>query len=738
MFERRAIILGLLSGAVAAFLTRAPCVAATPSPPPVAPIQPVTDDYFGTKIVDPYRWMEDTPNPALQGWMQAQNNYTRAILDSISGRAALLARLQAVSKGTDVHGMQIAGGRMFFTLSTNGDTPKLYYRTNDRDHLMFDPQSGVPSGSHGAILYYAPSNDGRFVAVDTAVNGAERETTILVVETSSGRVLGDRISRAWGAVPAWVGNDGFFYSRLPQPQPGAKPNEAEERQQVFFHRLGQDPDVEKPTFGFGTVRNISAVDLSGVFSAPGSRYAIGVVANGVDNVADFYAAPLPAAIRGNADWRFLGKAFNDPLAGSVDLPGAVDVALHGDTLYAIKFDVQRRTEVVRVNLRDGGTLGNAGVVIAPSDHVQRSVTAAADGLYVWSSSAGLSHLERVDYRRGTSRTIGLPLRGTLTEPATDVAKAGVVFGMTTWTQPLQYFAYDPGTTEVAAAGVRSTSAADFSAITTDEVWVTSKDGTRVPLSILHERGISLDGSHPTHLAAYGAYGVALEAQFFAFGIPWLERGGIIAIAHVRGGGEFGEPWHIAGKGAQKQHTIDDFIACAEYLVSAGYTSHAKLAASGGSAGGITIGNAIVQRPDFFAVAVDSHGMTNMLRFEQTANGPPNVPEFGSVKTEPGFKQLYSISAYHHVVDGTAYPAMLLMTGASDPRVDPWMVAEMAARLQAATSSGKPVLFRVDYKSGHGVGDSTAEFNEQLADEWAFELWQMGDPQFQPLLIIRAH
>ena len=269
------------------------------------------------------------------------------------------------------------------------------------------------------------------------------------------------------------------------------------------------------------------------------------------------------------------------------------------------------------------------------------------------------------------------------------------------------------------------------AYTTDEVTVISKDGTRVPLSIMHERGIALDGAHPTELIGYGAYGESIEAGFYAGFTPWLERGGIFAFSHIRGGGEFGEPWHLAGKGPQKQHTIDDFIASADYLIANRYTSRAKLAGVGASAGGITVGNAIVQQPQLFAVAIDEVGMTDMLRFEQTANGPGNVPEFGSVKTEEGFRQLYAMSAYNHVVDGTAYPAILLTTGANDPRVAPWIVAKMAARLQAATSSGKPVLLRVDYGGGHGVDSSIAQFNQEVADEESFELWQMGDPQFQP-------
>src|SRR6185369_10665012 len=214
-------------------------------------------------------------------------------------------------------------------------------------------------------------------------------------------------------------------------------------------------------------------------------------------------------------------------------------------------------------------------------------------------------------------------------------------------------------------------------------------------------------------------------------LAWLERGGVLAVASVRGGGEFGSDWHNAARVVKgnKQNTISDFIACAEYLVSAGYTSKAKLAGTGGSAGGITIGGAITQRPELFAAAQSAVGVSDMLRMELTPNGPPNIPEFGTVKNAEQFKAMFAISPYHHVQDGAAYPAVIVTTGANDPRVEAWEPAKMAARLQAATSSGKPVLLRVEFDAGHGVGSTKAQAVSETADVWSFFLWQMGDPAF---------
>ena len=232
------------------------------------------------------------------------------------------------------------------------------------------------------------------------------------------------------------------------------------------------------------------------------------------------------------------------------------------------------------------------------------------------------------------------------------------------------------------------------------------------------------------LQGYGSYGITLDPAFVPHFIPWLERGGVWGIAHVRGGDEYGEDWHNAGRKLTKQNTIGDMIACAEFLVKEKYTSAQHLAAQGGSAGGITVGGALTQRPDLFAAILDDVGVSDALRSETTSNGPPNVPEFGSVKTEDGFKGLFAMDAYVHVKDGTPYPAVMLTTGVNDPRVDSWQAGKMTARLQAATSSGKPILLRVDYDAGHGFGSGRAQRNQLVADELSFALWQFGDPEFQ--------
>ncbi|HEY1629286.1 MAG TPA: prolyl oligopeptidase family serine peptidase, partial [Tepidisphaeraceae bacterium] len=265
----------------------------------------------------------------------------------------------------------------------------------------------------------------------------------------------------------------------------------------------------------------------------------------------------------------------------------------------------------------------------------------------------------------------------------------------------------------------------------EEVEAKSYDDTPVPLSISHKKGIKFDGSNPTILYAYGAYGMTEDPGFGGTWLTWMQHGGIFAVAHVRGGGERGEEWHLAGYKLTKPNTWRDLIFCAQYLVDRKYTSPAKLGIMGGSAGGITIGRALTERPDLFAAAVPEVGCLNTLRAEFSPNGPPNIPEFGTVTTQEGFEDLLAMDAYHHVHDGWKYPATLITTGSNDPRVASWIPAKFAARLEAANASDKPILLRVDYQGGHGIGESKQQAMEESADEFAFFMWQFGEPAFQP-------
>jgi prolyl oligopeptidase len=318
--------------------------------------------------------------------------------------------------------------------------------------------------------------------------------------------------------------------------------------------------------------------------------------------------------------------------------------------------------------------------------------------------------------------------------AASLTVPGPVIKMTSWTKPGDYYRYNPATASAVATGLEPENAIDPKDFVSEEQKAPAPDGTLIPLSIIYKKGTKLDGSNPTALIGYGAYGEVWKPGFGRRYSVWIERGGILAVAHVRGGGEFGEAWHLAGQKLNKPNTWRDFIASAQYLIDHKYTSMPKLGIWSQSAGGILIGRSITERPDLFAAAVDGVPSSDTVREETSANGPPNIPEFGSVATEDGFKGLLEMSSYAHVKAGTKYPAMMVTAGVNDPRVDPWQGAKMAARLQAATASGKPVLLRVNYDAGHGITDTVAQQVSDWTDIFTFFLWQFGEKDFQPSVL----
>ncbi len=297
--------------------------------------------------------------------------------------------------------------------------------------------------------------------------------------------------------------------------------------------------------------------------------------------------------------------------------------------------------------------------------------------------------------------------------------------------PHVWLHYDPTARRLTDTHILPGFPRDLSGYETVETTATASDGTRIPLSIVTRKGLPHDGKRPTYLVGYGSYGISYDPAFSPTFLPWLDRGGIYAIAHVRGGGEGGQAWHDGGKIATKQNTVHDFIACAEALVARGYTDPAHLGGEGNSAGGILIGGAITQRPDLFRAALIRVGATNTLREEYTVGGPANIPEFGTVQDSSQFPAMLAMDAYNHVREGVAYPATLLTGGLNDPRVTVWIPAKMTAKLQASSSSGRPVLFRVEFDAGHGIGSTRTQRDDETADEFAFLLWQFGEAGYQP-------
>ena len=689
--------------------------------PPKAAIHEVTDTYFGMKIVDPYRWMEDAKSPETAAWMRGQADYTRAYLDRLPMRAQLLKRFEELSEtGVRVSGVQRAGNFYFYYRVAPGENDRrLYVREGFKgaERLLVDPEKLSSPGKRYSIDSYNPSFDGKYVSYTVSIGGSENGE-MRVIETATGRDLGERIDRCRFGAGAWLpDNRSFLYNRLQKLAEGAPPTELYQKSRVYLHILGSNPDNDRAVFGYEVNPNIKMepAPLPFVGVPLGSKYAFALVNSGVSPNSEYYFAPLDKLRETPIPWRRVA-ALEDEVAG---------FDLHGDDVYFTTYKNTPRFKVIRVNLAQPD-LAKAGTVFPASEAVVTNIGAAKDALYVQTLDGGMGKLWRVDYKSGAPRPIKLPYDGAGFIGWTDSQTDGLLFGLISWTKSETFFAFDPRTQTATDTTLVPPIPIDLSSIETASVKVKSHDGVMVPLVILYQRGLKRDGTNPTLLDGYGAYGITNTEPFFATGfLPWLERGGVIAMAGVRGGGEYGEEWHLAGKEKTKPNTWKDFIACAEYLINEKYTSAAHLSGMGGSAGGILIGNSITERPDLFGAAVDAVGDNNALRFETTSNGVPNIPEFGSVKTEEGFQALLAMDAYHKVKNGVKYPAVLLTTGINDPRVEPWMSAKMAARLQAASASGKPILLRVDYDAGHGFGSTKKQRNEQNADIYAFLFQQLG-------------
>jgi prolyl oligopeptidase len=715
-------------GIMLLFVLVIPAVASAQSVLPQTPVRAVIDNYFGTNVVDPYRWLENTSDPEVIAWMKAQNDYTRAVLARIPGRDELLARIKSLDNaGNTVSAVEVWGGHYFYYKTEPGsDNRKLFTRDtlSSPERLLVDTEKMTTAdGKHYSIDYFQPSLDGAYVAYGISLGGSE-ESVLHVLQSSTGQVLPDNIDRAEFASPSWL-PDGksFFYTRRQELAADAPATAKYQKLKVYRHTLGGDPDTEPLVFGFGAnpTVNVDENDFSALQFSPGApEFLVGLVIHGVKNEFDIYAIPFDANPGSKTAWKKVADQSDDVTGEDV----------HAGEIYLLSHKNASRFKVLRTSL-SAPDLPHAAVVVPASEVVINNITAAGDALYLRDLDGGIGRLRRLPYSHGNIKSVKLPFDGAIQSLVSNPTESGAWLELTSWTKSPLWYSLDAKTDKLTDTGLVPPSPVDYSQIESEEVKAKSADGTMVPLSIIHKRGLVLDGSHPTWLTGYGAYGINYDPYFDPAILAFLERGGVRALAHVRGGGEYGEDWHQAGQKLTKQHTIDDFIAGGEYLIERKYTSAAHLAGEGTSAGGITIGGAITQRPEMFGAALIRVGSSNALREETQASGPANIPEFGTVAEADGFKALFAMDAYQHVKPNTPYPAVLLTTGVNDPRVTSWEPAKMAARLQASTSSGKPVLLRVDYDAGHGMGSTKSQHDSELADEVAFLFWQLGVTGYAP-------
>ncbi|WP_026880188.1 prolyl oligopeptidase family serine peptidase [Hymenobacter norwichensis] len=697
--------------------------AAQPGRPPAAMVQNVTDRYFGTTVIDPYRWMEQ-PGPAFDTFLKKQATYTDSALAKLPLRAALLARLNELDKGAaaPAGGVQLLPGEVYLYLKApaGSQTPKLYRRQgiSGAETLLIDPDRFKTATEQYSISYFVPSPDNSRIAYAIAANGSEKPT-LHILDVATGKDLSETIPRMdWEyARPEWH-PDGrsFFYTQMRAWPAGAPVTDLQKNKQVRLHILGTDPARDQLILEAGKAGRVAldAADtpiLLTLTHTP-SPFVLALVKHGDAGEVSLYRAPLASIGQPNTPWvKICGRA--DEVRSFV---------AHEDDLYLLTSKGASRFKIVRTSLAKPN-LATTETVVPPGPALLDAMSPAADGLYVSEVRGGLDETWRIAWKgKPVPERILAPNAPACFVAGTNHLLPGALIASTAWTGNGLAYRYNPATKQFTDTGLLPKHPLEEAAgLESREVQVPSHDGTLVPLSIVYKRGLVLNGQNPTLLTGYGAYGKIQYPYFDPEALAWFEQGGVFAVAHVRGGGELGEEWHKAGQKLTKPNTWKDFIACAEYLVKEKYTSPAHLAGEGTSAGGVLIGRAITERPDLFGAAVINVGMLDALRFETTANGVPNIQEFGTTTDSAGFRGLRQMSAFHHVQQGTRYPAVLLTTGTNDRRVEAWQTAKMAARLQAATNSSKPVLLRVDYSAGHGAGASRQQRNEKQADTYAFLL-----------------
>ncbi|MBB5192590.1 prolyl oligopeptidase [Silvimonas terrae] len=693
--------------------------------PPAAPLKPVTETLWDIKVTDPYRWMENTDSPQWQQWLKGQAQYARQVLDAIPGRAALAKRLSELSAGAESPNAIIpAPGRVFYSKRPkNGDNFKLFMR-NDGDateHLLLDPTAIQIEGSHVALDWWLPSPDGKYVVYGMSKAGSENSVLrVLNVDTNTN--LPEEIDRTPQAGPTWLpDSSGFFYNRY---APGRKPTDLNYQQNSvnWLHKLGTPVSDDQRMLAANQWPGVVVDPLEFPFiqTDPSSDYVLAVSMGGVRLANPWYSAKLADVLAGKPDWRKVCDITDD----------VNNVIQRGDQLYLLStHGAAQNGQILRTSAAMPD-LQSAQVVRPAGDVVISAMTLARDGLYLQLMDGGYNTLSRID-DAGKNLDVKLPYEGSIDGLGTLSTIDGIWFTGSSWLVPFTIFRFDPATGQATDTGLCAQPDVDLSLYEAHRTFAIARDGTRVPLSIVAKKGLKRDGKNPTLVQAYGSYQIVSSPYFSTRFISFLEQGGVMATAHVRGGGEYGKRWWQAGKGPNKHNTWGDLIDCCKSLIKDGWTDNHHLAIEGGSAGGITVGRAMTEAPELFAVVVSDVGASNTVRMEFSPNGPDNIDEFGSIKNKQGFKDLLAMDSTQHVKNGTRYPAVLLTTGVNDPRVAPWEVGKMTARLQKATTSGKPVILSVDYDAGHGMGSSRKQIDEHLADEYAFIFWQTGVKAFQP-------
>jgi prolyl oligopeptidase len=678
--------------------------------PPATRIENVVEKLHGVEVRDPYRWLENGEAAEVKAWTEAQNRYLRARLDAVPGRMWLEERLwrwqETGSLGSPVVRGQGRHTRLFYTRREGKQNqPVLYVRqgANGTDRVLVDVNLMAADGTL-ALDWWYPSEDGALVAFGISSSGDE-DSTLRVRDVASGRDRADTIPRARACSLAWLPDgSGFYYTRYPAK--GEVPaGEEQYHRSVYLHRLGTDPAADAKLFGDG----LSLSSWPNLQLSPDGRWLGIEVAEGWSR-SDLYlldrrkdGPPVPVVTGKNAIFSL------------------AEVLEH--RIYVVSNEGAPRYQLFAID-PENPAREHWKLVIAEGEDTLESVTVAQGKLVAVYLRDASSRVAVFSDGGSYLREIALPSLGTVSALRGRHDQRDFYLSFTSFLTPTKVLRH-----EVATGKTRLwrelVSPVDTSHFTVEQVRYSSRDGTSVPMFLVHRKEWVRDGKNPTLLYGYGGFNVSLTPGFAAWVGPFLERGGVYAVPNLRGGGEYGEAWHRAGMLDKKQNVFDDFAAAAQYLIAEKITSADRLAISGRSNGGLLVAASVVQHPELWKAAVAGVPLTDMVRYHRLHIARLWIPEYGSPENPQELPWLFAYSPYHHVKDGVAYPATLVFSAESDTRVDPMHARKFAARLQAATSSQAPILLRIEGKAGHGAGKPMAKIIAQYTDEFSFLFEQLG-------------
>jgi prolyl oligopeptidase len=696
----------------------APVPAGDPWKYPESPRGDVVDEYAGTKVADPYRWLEDLDAPETKSWNDAQNQLTFGFLEKLPQRAQLRERLTQLWNYERFGLPYKEGGRYFYTRNSGLQNQSVLYTVptlTAEPRVLIDPNTLSADGTI-ALTAAAVSPDGEWIVYGTAGAGSDWNE-YRVRRVATGEDTSDHIRWIKFAAPAWTHDSkGFFYSRYPAPltEAGtAKTFSGLEHQKMYYHVLGtpQEEDrliLEIPQEPKWFVRGETSDD---------GRFLLVSIARGSssENLLRFADLGDPKAPR--VDAAFVPLV--DEWAAKYDFIGS-----SGDTLFVMTSAEAPRRRIVAIDTRAPGREHWKTVVPETTDTIE---TARIIGgrLVVKTMRDATSRLLLFTLDGEAQGEVALPGIGTVASISGRAEEPDLFFNFTSFAYPTTNYHHDLTTAKTTVLHAPKV-AFDPAAYETKQIFYTSKDGTRVPMFITHKKGLKPNGNTPTLLYGYGGFDISLTPGFSVSTLVWLEQGGIYAVPNLRGGGEYGKAWHEAGKQERKQNVFDDFIAAVEWLFAHGYTRPEKLVLSGGSNGGLLVGAVINQRPDLCRVALPAVGVMDMLRFHKFTIGWAWVGDYGSSDTPEGFRYLRAYSPLHTIRAGAKYPAVLVTTADHDDRVHPAHSFKYAAAMQAANPDAElPVMIRIETRAGHGAGKPTSKLIDEAADKLAFATAFLG-------------